>query len=144
MHTKKRSAFTLVELLVSMAIIAVLIGMSIFGIAIAQRVLRDNQRRAAVQDVVAALNAYYSSNSRYPSSISVSANQVVVGTSTVELEGPTAAVSVGSETDASGTLYCYDLAEDGYLIGAWLEDGTVFDDLSSGTVGQCEDSPVGP
>ncbi|MBD3362242.1 prepilin-type N-terminal cleavage/methylation domain-containing protein [Candidatus Dojkabacteria bacterium] len=48
--TKK--AFSLVELLVAMAIIAVLISIAAYGINIVQRNARDTKRRKAVEDII--------------------------------------------------------------------------------------------
>lgn len=133
---KKYKAFSLVELLVSMAIIAVLLGLAVFGIGIAQRVLRDNQRRGKAQDIVAALNAYYVSNSGYPADIVIRANSISVGNIVIDLAGPTVAIS-GTESTTGGTVYCYIRGNDGYRVGVELEDGqpSWFTGLSTGTGG---------
>ena len=125
MH-KQHKAFTLVELMVAMAIIAVLIGMSVFGIATAQRVLRDNQRRDNLKNVAAALNSYYATNSTYPSSIaSVSGDKtkIQVGTMTVPAAG---ILQVSTATSTNGTWYCYKLDSSGYMLGVKLEDSAWF------------------
>jgi prepilin-type N-terminal cleavage/methylation domain-containing protein len=57
--------FTLVELLVVMAILAVLIALALYGIGFAMRRSRNTHRRAAVENMVIALGAYYSENRRY-------------------------------------------------------------------------------
>ncbi|MCA9385235.1 prepilin-type N-terminal cleavage/methylation domain-containing protein [Candidatus Dojkabacteria bacterium] len=48
---KNKKGFSLVELLVAMAIIAVLIAIAAFGIQILQRNARNTQRRKSLQDV---------------------------------------------------------------------------------------------
>jgi prepilin-type N-terminal cleavage/methylation domain-containing protein len=106
----KRRAFTLVELMVAMAIIAVLLGMTVFGISAAQRVLRDNQRRKAVEDVALVLNEYLATFSEYPDDITFTSNTVTVATGyTVSLTGIAQAATT---TDASQTAYCYELSTD--------------------------------
>ena len=138
---KKYSAFTLVELMVAMAIIAVLIGMSVFGISTAQRVLRDNQRRDNVKNVAAALNSYYASNSQYPANITPINSGTAIQVSTGNTVPAIGVLKVGTETNASGTLYCYGLATTGYVLGAKLEDGNWFN-LGSATLPNetCSDS----
>ncbi|MEI7578766.1 MAG: type II secretion system protein [bacterium] len=66
MHKKKLAAFTLVELLVAMAIIGVLLGLTLFGISAAQRNARDSARKAALQDVNAGIQDYYTKQGSYP------------------------------------------------------------------------------
>ncbi len=50
-YTNKKG-FSLVELLIAMAIIAILIAIAAYGIAIVQRNARNTRRRKAVEDVV--------------------------------------------------------------------------------------------
>jgi prepilin-type N-terminal cleavage/methylation domain-containing protein len=120
----KRRAFTLVELMVAMAIIAVLLGMTVFGISAAQRVLRDNQRRKAVEDVALVLNEYLATFSEYPDDITFTSNTVTVATGyTVSLTGIAQAATT---TDASQTAYCYELSTDGYKLGVVLESGEFY------------------
>jgi prepilin-type N-terminal cleavage/methylation domain-containing protein len=131
MLKNKQSGFTLVELLVAMAIIAVLIGLAVGAISLVQRVSRDTQRRNAVAEINAQLNAYYGTNSRYPDSATAGSSDptrirrvgtdIVVGTGVVS---PGGAASAGAATDTTQTQYCYELQTNGYLLGSLLEDGT--------------------
>ncbi|MFC1780105.1 type II secretion system protein [Patescibacteria group bacterium] len=65
---KKEKGFTLVELLVVLAIVGILIGLAIGGIRIVQEVNRDTQRKALVRDIQLALESYQEKNNEYPSS----------------------------------------------------------------------------
>jgi prepilin-type N-terminal cleavage/methylation domain-containing protein len=65
---KKNGGFTLVELLIVMAIIAVLVGLAIAGITYANMQSRNNQRLAALNNVDRALVAFYDENRYFPSS----------------------------------------------------------------------------
>jgi prepilin-type N-terminal cleavage/methylation domain-containing protein len=65
MFTKEKG-FTLVELLVVLAIIGVLIGLAIGGIRIVQEVNRDTQRKALARDVQLALESYNEKHNSYP------------------------------------------------------------------------------
>lgn len=68
MRTAKSSlrGFTLVELLVVMAIMSVLIGISVAGLGYAMRRSRNIARQAAVANLDRALESYYSDYQNYP------------------------------------------------------------------------------
>lgn len=59
-------AFTLVELLIVMAIMGFLMALSVAGLQYALRRSRDNQRQSAVTNLDNALTAYYTDNQEYP------------------------------------------------------------------------------
>ncbi|HEC64738.1 MAG TPA: type II secretion system protein [bacterium] len=134
---KKQLAFTLVELLVTMAIIAVILGLTVFGISLAQRASRDVQRRNAVDDINLGVQSYFELNNEYPETgdITVSGESIEIGTPLgrgylkIELSGVTGVATNGLNnptsdlTDASGTEYCYELNADGFILGALLENG---------------------
>lgn len=58
--------FTLVELLVVMAILAVLIAISVAGLGYAMRRSRNISRQASIENLQIALEAYYSDEQEYP------------------------------------------------------------------------------
>jgi prepilin-type N-terminal cleavage/methylation domain-containing protein len=60
--------FTLVELLIVMAIIAVLVGLAIAGITYANIQSRNNQRLSALNNIDRALVGFYDDNRYFPSS----------------------------------------------------------------------------
>lgn len=62
----RKSAFSLIELLVVIVIIAVLAALLFPGIAAAQRLAKKTQAKAEVQGIAAALEAYYSDYHRWP------------------------------------------------------------------------------
>lgn len=63
---KNMRGFTLVELLVVMAILSVLIGLSIAGLGYAMRRSRNIARQAALENMVVGLEAYYTDHQDYP------------------------------------------------------------------------------
>lgn len=139
---KGKQAFTLVELMVAMAIIAVLMGLAAFGIATALRVLRDNQRRDAVRNISVALNAYYADRATYPTSIGLTAAAANIPSGmSVPLNGVARATA---NTTASATLtpYCYSVTADGFRLGAKLESGDWFMLGTAATVTTCTDANI--
>ncbi|MBL8014836.1 MAG: type II secretion system protein [Candidatus Doudnabacteria bacterium] len=139
---KGKKAFTLVELMVVMAIIAVLMGLAAFGIATALRVLRDNQRRDSVRNIAVALNAYYADNSRYPTTITLSTTAFTVATGYVVPLAGVAQATNNATPNANGTAYCYSTTTDGFRLGAKLETSTWFMMGSASTVTPCTDANI--
>ncbi len=72
-------AFTLVELLIVMAIIAILVGITIAGITYANLKARNNERISALDNIDRALIAFYDDNKYFPSSSSQSFDAVITG-----------------------------------------------------------------
>ncbi|MBN2015739.1 type II secretion system protein [Candidatus Dojkabacteria bacterium] len=68
---KGKKGFTLVELLVVLAIVGILIGLAVGGIRIVQQVNRDTQRKAWARDVQLALEAIQERRNRYPDGITL-------------------------------------------------------------------------
>lgn len=62
----KRQGFTLVEVLVVMAILAILVAISVFGLGFAMRRSRNISREAAIQNIVVGLNEYYGDHEEFP------------------------------------------------------------------------------
>ena len=65
-----QKGFTLVELLIVMAIIAVLVGITIAGLGYAMRRSRNIARMSAMTNLERALTSYYSDNLAYPATAS--------------------------------------------------------------------------
>jgi len=125
---KKKKAFTLLELMVAMGIIAVLVTMSIVGIQIVQTSLRNTERRDVLNTFNLYLAGYYNDNGFYPADGSVTvttAGILVDGTVVVEADGAT---TPAATTDNDGTAYCYSSSDGGsYSLGASLENNTFGD-----------------
>ncbi len=143
---QNKKAFTLVELMVSMAIIAVLIGLAAFGISTLQRLSRDNQRRQLAINFQTYIEGYYNDFFTYPSvaELDISVDQIsIAGAYGDRLPGPelTGPAQVADTSDLNGTRWCYMPASDGYLLGVQLESQEWF---NTGTAqsDECDSSSV--
>ncbi len=81
-----KKGFTLVELLVVLAIVGILMGLAIGGIQIVQQVNRDTQRKALVRDIQLALESYQERNNKYPTG-SGNDNGVVLSNTDTSCDG---------------------------------------------------------
>jgi prepilin-type N-terminal cleavage/methylation domain-containing protein len=117
-----RKAFTLIELMVAMGIAAVLITLSIIGIGIVQRSLRNTQRRDALNSVNLAVNSHYADNGAYPSSVTFDSvtDTAIVGSQTINLAGH---LNPATQTSNAQTQYCYGVVGVTYQLGVRLEGG---------------------
>jgi prepilin-type N-terminal cleavage/methylation domain-containing protein len=151
---KKLNAFTMVELLVAMAIIGILIGLSIYGVGLAQRAGRDSQRRGALDDINKAIAAYYNDNGRNPSCYRFQTNRLELFNSNsctvtagppadpritynfngagfhnanVNINTLNAVTTIGSVTNTTQTKYFFEIRTDGYKLAACMESGKLED-----------------
>jgi prepilin-type N-terminal cleavage/methylation domain-containing protein len=126
---QNKKGFTLLELIVAMAIIAVLMGLSLFGIQSVQRSQRDTERRAALSNINLEIAAFYGDNGAYPSSIAFAnvsgteSRATIAGTTKViSLKG---AAKLGTNpakrSDTTGSYYCYVNRGATYQLGVYLE-----------------------
>ena len=138
----KRKAFTLVELMVAMAIIATLLSMAAVGISTLMRLSRDNQRRTTADNIHRLLEAYYADgNYIYPDELTVSSDDppelTISGYTydTIRLSGPTVpGTSVSSASTLSSSRFCYAKLTDGYVLAIELEGGDFFNVGNSATL----------
>jgi prepilin-type N-terminal cleavage/methylation domain-containing protein len=130
MRINKHAAFSLIELLVVMAIIAVLLGLAAFGIATAQRNQRNTQRRQVVSNIAVAMTDYQIEFKKFPtkSDFSVQGDNIILSSpsnqvfSKIKADGPGKPTSNINSVDANSAFYCYKLSSgSGYLLAVKLE-----------------------
>jgi len=150
MKSQKKPAFTLVELMVAMAIIAVLIGLAAFGISTLQRLSRDNQRRQMLINIQTYVEGFYNDNLFYPENgdLEFSGTQQdkvfqIDGYSQVGPELAGATLPVDDDSSLNGSQYCFigpANLNDGYALGVQLESGDFFNVGTSAT--DCDENNV--
>jgi prepilin-type N-terminal cleavage/methylation domain-containing protein len=103
----KQRGFTIVEITVTVVVIAILISVVFFAYSSIQRDARDNTRRGNVAVITEALEKYYHKNGEYPSVQSL-ANNYVGNTGTVvaaKLDiSPTALLMPGMPSGATNGI----------------------------------------
>lgn len=151
---KKQQGFTLVELLVVMAIIGLLIGLALAGLNVARMNQRDTARRSAVNDLRTQVEAFAGNNGgSYPNGagagkdITASGTKITVGTQPAidEANGTTfSSVAVAGtgcggvkEATSSKLDICYapNANKTGYEIEAELEGSTANFTVTGGDYG---------
>lgn len=103
----KRNGFTLIELMVVMAILAILLGLGAGSFITAQKKGRDNTRKSNLRAIANALELYYNDKGKYPAS---DASGGIVGCGADA--APTACSVNGVFSDANGTIYMPQLPTD--------------------------------
>jgi prepilin-type N-terminal cleavage/methylation domain-containing protein len=124
---KVKKAFTLLELMVAMGIVAILAAISVVGVSVVQRSLRNTERRKALESINLAIAEYFGTNGSYPA-LGVGGLQFFTdhveleGNTIVNLTGSTQATN-GTSTTSAATAYCYTQLNSGgsYSLGVDLE-----------------------
>ncbi len=101
--THRRSGFTLIEILVVMAIIGVLVTLGVGSFRGSQLKSRDTRRKTDLKQITTALEAYYNDWSQYP----LDDNGFIAG-----CNGGQSCAWGGSFADQNGTIYMPALPSD--------------------------------
>jgi len=107
----KNKGFTLVEMLIVVAIIGILSSMVIVGLGSARAKARDSRRISDIRQIQNALEIYYSENRNYPEKLSD-----IFSSSTPPLVDP---------LDSSDYLYARSTDNQGYNLAACLEQKNI-------------------
>ncbi len=112
-----RKAFTLIEMLIVVAIIGILASAIMVGLGPAQQKGRDARRESDLRQIQNALELYYSKNGYYPYSGNGFGSDIAI-----TLENAGIGVSSGVPgTGPDGKSYCYASDGSNYILGATLE-----------------------
>lgn len=117
-------SFSLVELVIVLAVIVIMIGLGLFALGSAQRTSRDQERQNQVAKILTAVNDYFRATNSFPNTGNVTwtATSVTVGTTAITLRGYLQYSA--SQTTASQTRYYYSKDATGYSICVKLENGS--------------------
>lgn len=102
---KNHNGFTIIEIVITVTVIAVLVGMAFFGYTQVQKDSRNSQRASKVKIIAEELEAYYAKNGEYPgcSAMTQSASQVRTNTlKGIELDVLKAPLSPSGTTNSIG------------------------------------------
>ncbi len=124
----KAKGFTLIELLVVISIIAILVGLSIFGLQGARESSRDAKRKADLEQIRSGIEIYRADCSTYP--VGSGGVSGVLGSALTGDDSSTSCAStntyinqVPSDPISPNNYYVYDSSGTTYEICAALEQG---------------------
>jgi len=106
---KDTSGFTIVELLIVIAVIGILATISVVGFSRTQTMTRDAQRSSKSSVIVEALEKYYDKNGEYPSCSAVTSSVSNVTTAVLPGINSDALVTPKSTDAAANSIQCQDL-----------------------------------
>jgi len=99
---RKENGFTLLELLIVIAIVGILVSIGVVSYSQAQKKSRDSRRTSDVKAIQSAWEQYYADNAgQYPATCTVSATYLPAGLPTDPKTGDAYSVS------CSDTTYCF-------------------------------------
>lgn len=113
----KRKGFTLIEVLIVVAIVGILASVVLVGLGPIQRRGRDARRISDLRQAQTALELYYNKNGNYPASASWSSL-------TATLKAAGIGISNIPNDPSTGKNYVYGSDSSSYVVGATMEDAT--------------------
>jgi general secretion pathway protein G len=125
MKQQKKQGFTLIEILIVVAIIAILASVVLVGLGPTQQQGRDARRLSDLRETQTALELYYNQNGDYPAASSWGP-QTTAGTLSYILVNAGIGVSQVPNDPTNGKTYYYSQEGGGtsYVIGAVLENAS--------------------
>ncbi len=124
---QKQKGFTIIELLVAMAILGLLIAVMIPGIAVVRRGARNTARRTSLQAIQAAIEDYYGTARKYPTVTNNAPSGITINYTGADAEvdsqftDTAATAACGSAISDVQFRYKYELVTGGYKLTACME-----------------------
>jgi general secretion pathway protein G len=129
MINKSRQGFTLIEILIVVAIIAILASVVLVGLGPTQRAGRDARRLSDLHNIQTGLELYYNKCGYYPGGVANPCAGWAAGTDyaamVTALKGSGLSINAVPNDPSAGKTYFYGSFTNGstYTLGADLEDG---------------------
>ena len=134
MITKQKKGFTLIEILIVVAIIAILASVVLVGLGPTQQAGRDARRISDLSEVQNGLELYYNAKGQYPAPAAGTWSDGLVATLTGAGIGVS---SVPSDPSSNRSYqYWYSLGQTSYILGAQLENlqNSVFNNYHAASI----------
>lgn len=122
MIKNSRKGFTLIEMLIVVAIIGILASIVVIGIGPAQKKGRDSRRAADLREVQTGLELYFNKTGLYPTSGSQAPNWPALQTFLKGAAGIGVTQVPNDPTTGHNYLYASDASALTYVLGATLDD----------------------
>jgi len=136
---KSTSGFTIVELLVVIAVIGILTTIGILSFTRYQSSSRDTQRSSRTTLIAEALEKYYDKNGEYPSCSALTQSAAIVDTAVLPGIDPLALLTPKSASSDTNSIKCTDLtgAASDPDVFAYVGDGSAACNTGTGTGASC-------
>lgn len=144
---KKTKGYTLIEILLVLAIIGILVALSSVAFLSARKTARDAKRKTDLEQIRGALETYKTDKNFYPGSLSTppQSGSGPVSVLSVFLTGGSSSYISSIPSDPISTLqYYYVPLSNGYALCAYLENGssTAVPNCASGECGSLDAATV--
>jgi len=122
MKKKQRRGFTLIEILIVVAIIAILASVVLVGLGPTQQQGRDARRLSDLREAQTALELYYNKNGVYPDASTWGPASTAGTMAFILVNGGIGVAQIPNDPSTGATYYYQSSADDSsYVIGAKLE-----------------------
>lgn len=115
--------FTLIELLVVLAIIGILAAISLFGLQGARESGRDAKRKADLESIRGAIEAYRSDCNTYPLANQLTFGSPLTGSACNPVNANSYMTRVPQDPQSPTRTYCYTSTGTTYTLCSYLEQG---------------------
>lgn len=124
-HNRTKKAFSLLQIVFSFAVIAIMIAMSIAGIFVLQKSSREKNRELLGAELSQDINDYRRTNLRYPTKSQVEFRTLDVRINNVVVANLKGSLVPARTTSSSGTRYFYNSTSGGFTLCILMESNEI-------------------